>query len=112
MVRLGDFVIACLLLAITLPLMVIFALAIKWQSPGPVLDRQICISIGGRRFQMLSFRTTEHAPNNNSTWAQKRTPIGLLLRHTRMEALPRLVNVLRGEMSLIDRDGSSPSFLC
>ena len=58
--RLGDVVIACMLLAITLPLMIIVALAIKWESPGPVLDRRSCIGCNGRRFQMLKFRTAVH----------------------------------------------------
>jgi lipopolysaccharide/colanic/teichoic acid biosynthesis glycosyltransferase len=53
--RLGDIVIACLFLAITSPLMLIVALAIKLESTGPVLDGQSCIGRGGRRFQMLKF---------------------------------------------------------
>ena len=44
-------------------------------------------------------------------WARKSTRIGEFLRYTRIDSLPQLVNVLRGEMSLIDPDGSSPSFL-
>jgi hypothetical protein len=55
MTRLGDLLIACMLLAITLPLLLIVALAIKLESAGPVLDRQTCIGRGGRRFQMLKF---------------------------------------------------------
>jgi lipopolysaccharide/colanic/teichoic acid biosynthesis glycosyltransferase len=110
--RLGDIVIACLLLAITSPLMLIVALAIKLEGVGPVLDRQSCIGCSGRRFQMLKFRTTVHDPRlATPAWAQKTTQIGEFLRYTRIEYLPQLINVLRGEMSMIDRDGSSPSFL-
>ena len=110
--RLGDFVIAGALLAITLPLMIIVALAIKWESPGPVWDRQSCIGRGGRRFRMLKFRISVHGPKHTTpAWAQQTTQVGQLLRHTRIEALPQLINVLRGEMSIIDRDESSPSFL-
>jgi lipopolysaccharide/colanic/teichoic acid biosynthesis glycosyltransferase len=110
--RLGDFLIACVLLAIALPLMVIVVLAIKLESPGPVLDRQTCAGRCGRRFQMLKFRTTVHNPYRPTPpWAQMPTPIGLFLRRTRIEALPQLINVLRGEMSIIDREGGSPSFL-
>ena len=110
--RLGDVAIACILLAITLPLMIIVALAIKWESPGPVLDRQTCIGRGGRRFQMLKFRTTVHEPAHATAgWAREMTQIGQFLRYTRIEPLPQLINVLRGEMSMIERDSRSPSFL-
>ena len=52
MTRLGDVMAACTLLVITLPLMLIVALAIKWESPGPILDSHTCIRAGGRRFQI------------------------------------------------------------
>ena len=110
--RLGDIVIACLLLAFTAPLMLIVALAIKLESAGPVLDRQSCIGQGGRRFQMLKFRTTIHDPKHaTAPWARQTTQIGESLRYSRIEALPQLINVLRGEMSIIDPDARSPSFL-
>ena len=109
--RLGDFVIACLLLAITAPLMVIAALLIKLDSAGPVLERRECIGRGGRRFQMLKFRTTIHDPRHGPpAWARSPTRMGEFLRYTRIEDLPQLIDVLRGEMSLINRDGRSPSF--
>ena len=109
--RFGDFVIACVFLAITLPLMIIVALAIKWESPGPILVRQTCIG-RGRRFQMLRFRTIVHDPEHAMpAWAQKTTRVGQLLRHTRIDVLPQLFNVLRGEMSIIDSGAGSPSFL-
>jgi lipopolysaccharide/colanic/teichoic acid biosynthesis glycosyltransferase len=109
--RFGDFVIACVFLAITFPLMIIVALTIKLESPGPILVRQTCIG-RGRRFQMLKFRTIVHDPEHAMpAWAQKTTQVGLLLRHTRIEALPQLINVLRGEMSMIDSGAGSPSFL-
>ena len=62
--RLPKYVIACVLLAITLPLLLIVACAIRWEGPA-VLERQERIGCSGRRFQMLKFRTTvydaEHA---------------------------------------------------
>ena len=110
--RLGDIVIACLLLAITSPLMLIVALTIKLKSPGPVLDRQTCIGCAGRRFQMLKFRTALHDPKHATAhWVRRTTQIGESLRYSRIEALPQLINVLRGEMSIIDRDARSSSFL-
>jgi lipopolysaccharide/colanic/teichoic acid biosynthesis glycosyltransferase len=110
--RLGDIVIACLLLAIISPLMLIVVLAIKLEGGGPVLDRQSCVGCSGRRFQMLKFRTAVHDPEHaRPAWDQKTTRLGQFLRHTRIENLPQLINVLRGDMSIIDRDARSPSFL-
>ena len=104
--------ISCVLLIIALPLMIVVSLVIKLGSPGPVLDRQNCIGCNGRRFQALKFRTTAYDPKLPTTaWAQKTTQVGEFLRYTRIEDLPQLINVLRGEMSIIDRDARSVSFL-
>ena len=111
MKRLADLVIASALLLITLPLMILVALAIKWEDPGPIFERQTCI-VRGRRFQLLKFRTTaSDAEHTRPVWARKTTQIGELLRYTRIESLPQLFNVLRGEMSLLGGDRHSPSFL-
>jgi len=60
----------------------------------------------------IKFRTTAPDPEHRSPlWARKTTPIGEFLRYTRLESLPQLFNVLRGEMSLIEADRHSPSFL-
>jgi lipopolysaccharide/colanic/teichoic acid biosynthesis glycosyltransferase len=101
--RLGDCVIASVFLALTAPLMLILALVIKLESEGPVLERRDCIGRGGRRFQVLKFRTTMHDPRHAApAWARQTTQIGQFLRYTRIEDLPQLINVLRGEMSIID----------
>ena len=61
---------------------------------------------------MLKFRTRVYEPDRTMPiWAQQTTRVGQFLRYTRIEALPRLINVLRGELSMIDPDGRSPSFL-
>jgi lipopolysaccharide/colanic/teichoic acid biosynthesis glycosyltransferase len=111
--RLFDVVIALPLLTFTAPLMVFAALAIKIETPGPILVKEACIGLGGRRFRMLRFRTVVHDPDGTvPNWARKATPVGEFLRYTRIEAIPQLINVLRGEMSIIDLDGiRSPSFL-
>jgi putative colanic acid biosysnthesis UDP-glucose lipid carrier transferase len=112
--RLGDFVAACALIASTLPLMAIVAIAIKLESPGPVFERRQCVGIGGRRFDALSFRTTLHAVEDaDLAWhrAPQMTRVGSYLRYTSIDDLPRLFNVLRGEMSIIDSGAYSPSFL-
>ena len=110
--RVMDFVIAAIMLAITAPLMLLIALAVRAESTGPVFVKRTCIGAGGRRFQMLSFRTLIHDPEHTiPAWARKPTQIGQVLQYTRMDALPQLVNVLRGEMSILDPEGSSSSFL-
>jgi lipopolysaccharide/colanic/teichoic acid biosynthesis glycosyltransferase len=110
--RLADRVIAGVLLVLTLPLMVFVALSIKWEGPGPIFERQRCIARGGRRFEMLKFRTMVPDPEHTMpSWARKTTRVGEFLRHSRIECLPQLINVLRGEMSILDRDRNSPSFL-
>jgi lipopolysaccharide/colanic/teichoic acid biosynthesis glycosyltransferase len=110
--RLADFLIAGVLLIITGPLMLSVALAIKWEGPGPIFERQRCIARGGRRFEMLKFRTVVHDPDGTMpVWVRKTTLVGEFLQYTRIEYLPQLINVLRGEMSLLDPDGNSPSFL-
>ena len=110
--RLVDLLIAGFLLAMTGPLMLFVALAIKFEGPGPIFERQVCIGRGGRRFQMLKFRTIIPDPEHTlPIWARNPTQIGKLLRYSRIESLPQLINVMRGEMSIIDTDGASPSFL-
>ena len=105
MARLGEIVIACIIVAISLALMIIVGLAIKLESPGPVLDGETTIGIGGRRFQMLKFRTTARGPQQGAApWTQTPTRVGLFLQQTRIEQLPQLINVLRGEMRLTDSD--------
>ena len=101
MTRFKECLIACLLLALTLPLMIIVAGAIKFESAGPVLDRRERIGSGGRRFQILSFRTVAQKPEQlGVTW--QTTRVGQFLRYTRINALPQLFNVLRGDIKIAD----------
>jgi lipopolysaccharide/colanic/teichoic acid biosynthesis glycosyltransferase len=90
--RVADVVLALILLAITAPLMLLVALAIQAESLGPIFEQERCLG-KGRRFERLKFRT-------------KPTHLGRVLRYTRIETLPRLINVLRGEMSIMDPRGS------
>ena len=95
--------IAGLLLVGTLPLMLFVALAIKCEGPGPVLDKRSRIGRGGRRFEILNFRIIEYDQTRRRS-ARKLTRVGELLRQTRIEGLPQLVNVLRGEMNISQMD--------
>jgi lipopolysaccharide/colanic/teichoic acid biosynthesis glycosyltransferase len=102
--RIVDLALACALIALTLPLMAIIALAIKLDSPGPVFSCQERLSFGGRRVRILRFRTTVHKPHDAvpiRVHDAHVTRVGRFLRYTRIDDLPQLVNVLRGEMSLV-----------
>ena len=99
--RLGEFFISLVLLLLTAPLILLIASAIRCESPGPIFQPRERIRHDGRRFTMLSFRTNAYDPGQlRFRW--EKTRIGYFLYNTRLEALPQLINVLRGEMSFAD----------
>ena len=111
--RVCDFLIACALLAITFPLLIFTVLAVRFEGPGPILEAETCLGCDGRRFRKLKFRTIEYDPTAaaKSPWKRRMTPLGGFLHRTRIASLPQLINVLRGEMSFLNRAGRPPSFL-
>jgi len=109
--RLADLSIAAVVLIGVLPLLVFAAFAIKAESPGPILDRQSCTGRGARRFQMFKFRTVPYDPDGTiPSWGDRTINIGRFLRQTRIDTLPQLLNVIRGEISIIDGEGIWPLF--
>jgi exopolysaccharide biosynthesis polyprenyl glycosylphosphotransferase len=115
--RLTDLLIACSLIALTLPLMLIVALAIKCDSPGPVFYRQERVGLSGRRFALLKFRSMRQdaEADGRPVWAaaldDRITWIGGFMRGTRIDELPQLFNVLRGDMSLVGPRPERPYFV-
>ena len=104
--RAADVFIASFVLIFFLPMMVLAAIAIKLDSAGPVIFRQVRKGFNGRHFVILKFRTMTVAENGPSVMQVTRgdsrvTGIGRLLRSTSIDELPQLWNVLRGDMSLI-----------
>jgi exopolysaccharide biosynthesis polyprenyl glycosylphosphotransferase len=104
--RVLDVAAAALGLAFTWPLFLLFAAAIKLDSQGPVWFRQQRLGLHGKPFTILKFRTMhQEAANELPRWAALRDPrvtrVGRWLRWVRLDELPQLLNVLRGEMSLI-----------
>ena len=77
------------------------AIAVRLTSPGPVLFRQERVGLDGRPFEMVKFRTMVVGDNPIIPDADRITSAGRLLRRTSLDELPNLVNVARGEMSII-----------
>ena len=100
MVRVGDLLIAVVLIALTLPLMVIVALAIKLDSPGPALSKREQWGSQCDKFQMFSFRTESFALQGvNRSWDNN--SLGAFLYWTRIDSLPQLINVVRGDLTIL-----------
>ena len=91
--------------------MLLVVIALKFESHSAALERQNCIAAGGRRFQMLKFRTGRDPDGLRPDRCENSTALGVFLRLTRIEALPTLINVLRGDVSMIDPNRRSASFL-
>ena len=114
--RVGDIGISLALLVFTAPLMIIVALLVHFDSPGPVLYRQERVGRGGIPFTILKFRSmSANAEAGGPAWAVQRDPrvtrIGSLMRRTRIDELPQLFNVLRGQMSFIGPRPERPHFV-
>jgi sugar transferase (PEP-CTERM system associated) len=112
-----DIVSSGVLLVLGAPVMLLAALAIKLDSPGPVLYRQERVGLGGRRFMCVKFRSmrTDAERDGVARWATKNdsrvTRVGAFLRKTRIDELPQLLSVLSGEMSMVGPRPERPSFV-
>ncbi len=114
--RLFDLAVSLLVLALTSPVLFAAMLAIRWEGPGPVLYRQERVTLGGRHFWILKLRTMRvDAEASGAVWAAKQddriTRVGAFLRRTRIDELPQLVNVLRGDMSFVGPRPERPMFV-
>ena len=114
--RSGDILLGLALLLFTLPLMLTAALLIKLDSPGPVFYRQLRIGLHGRPFTLFKFRSMcVDAETRGPVWATSGDPrvtrVGAVIRLIRIDELPQLVNVLRGEMSFIGPRPERPHFV-
>jgi Undecaprenyl-phosphate glucose phosphotransferase len=115
--RAFDLVVGGASLLVATPLMLGVALAIRFTSPGPVLLRQERMGLDGRRFHLLKFRTmrVDAEAATGPVWArpddERRTPVGAVLRRFNLDELPQLLNVLRGEMSLVGPRPERPVFV-
>ena len=115
--RIFDIVSSSLLLLIAAPVMLLTVIAIKLDSRGPVFYRQQRVGLGGRLFMCLKFRSMQIDAEGDGVarWAVKDDPritrVGGFIRKMRIDELPQLISVLRGEMSLVGPRPERPSFV-
>lgn len=115
--RAFDIAAATLLLLLAWPAMLLVALLIKLESPGPVLYWQTRVGQGGRPFELIKFRSmrTDAEQDGQAKWAQKNddriTRVGHFIRKTRLDELPQLINILRGDMSFVGPRPERPQFV-
>ncbi|HEX5310171.1 sugar transferase [Aquabacterium sp.] len=114
--RLFDWVMSTLGLLVLAPLLLLMALAIKLDSPGPVFFRQERVGRFGRPFHIHKFRTMRHDPSGKglqiTVGADKRiTRVGAFLRRTKLDELPQLIDVWVGSMSLVGPRPEVPRYV-
>ena len=112
-----GFDILCSLLGLVVlsPLMLALTVGVKLSSPGPVLFRQTRVGYKRKHFQMLKFRSMKVNAEENTGWTKeqdnRRTRFGSLMRKTSLDELPQLLNVLKGDMSLVGPRPELPYFV-
>jgi lipopolysaccharide/colanic/teichoic acid biosynthesis glycosyltransferase len=102
-------------IAVSLPVMLAAAVAVKLSSRGPVLNRHLRVGRGGRRFTLYKFRSMRGLAGAAGIWAPREDPrvtlAGRILRITRADELPQLFNVLRGDMAIVGPRAERPEFV-
>jgi exopolysaccharide biosynthesis polyprenyl glycosylphosphotransferase len=114
--RFFDLIVSSLLLVITSPVMLLTAIAVRLESPGPALYRQERVGLYGASFQVVKFRSMcQDAEKDGAVWAAENdsriTRCGAFIRKVRIDELPQLWNVLKGEMSLVGPRPERPMFV-
>ncbi len=114
--RLFDLIASALGLVILSPLLALIALLVCLTSPGPVFYRARRVGRGGREFTLYKFRSMvadadRRGPGITTAGDPRVTPLGRILRRTKLDELPQLWNVLRGDMSLVGPRPEDPRYV-
>lgn len=113
--RVMDIILSLCMLTLSLPIMLLTALAIWLETGSPTLFRQVRTGLHGHTFEILKFRSMyQNAEDNGPSWTadvdDRITSVGRFIRKFRLDELPQLINVLRGEMSLVGPRPERPYF--
>lgn len=105
-IRLSDFVLSSICLVIISPVLLLIAIAVKVSSKGPVLYKQVRVGKNGNDFTLLKFRTMHVNADNKGLLTvggrdARISPIGYYLRKFKVDELPQVINVLKGDMSIV-----------
>jgi len=112
-----SFALALLIALLTAPLLLLIAVLVKLTSAGPVFHRQLRVGLHGATFVLYKFRSmyADAEEKTGAVWASREdpriTPVGRILRRLRIDELPQLFNVLRGEMSIVGPRPERPEFV-
>jgi exopolysaccharide biosynthesis polyprenyl glycosylphosphotransferase len=115
--RAFDFIVSLLLLIVTSPIFLLTMFIVKLSSKGPVFYIQDRVGLDGKVFRLTKFRTmrVDAEADTGPVWAKKNdpraTPVGRILRRLSIDELPQLINVLKGEMSLVGPRPERPAFV-
>jgi len=114
--RVVDLIGGCVGLLLSAPLILLFAIMVKRESPGPVFYKQVRVGRGGRPFRIIKIRSMriDAEAQNGAQWASqndgRRLRIGAFMRKWNIDELPQFWNVLKGEMSLVGPRPERPEF--
>ncbi len=114
--RIFDLVVSSVVLVVTSPLLLAGMVAVRWEGPGPVLYRQERVTRNERVFWIMKLRTMRvDAEKSGAVWAAAKdtriTRVGAFLRRTRIDELPQLINILKGDMSFVGPRPERPVFV-
>lgn len=114
--RLTDFIVALVGIVLLAPEFLILAVAVRFSSPGPIIFCQRRVGLNGREFMLFKFRTmrpdsAQSGPAVTASDDPRITPLGRVLRRWKLDELPQLWNVLRGDMALVGPRPEVPQYV-